>query len=230
MDGRYNYRVSKHEEPKQQEPEPALQHQPEEMDEGIDLEEAIELLRQHQQKCEDEGRYVEAEMAMNRIKELKKQLDEQNKEDLDSRHQNDLIELEETHISDFNDFNAEWDKRMNEFQQHSAQLIEALDEKHEQQYQESRKELEETMPGTFKASPQLITLKTTQKNLAKQKEYQQAHQIQIKANKLEAQEQDKYFKERELKIEAHLRKLVKQQEMEMESLRKRIIAGENEQK
>ena len=228
MDGRYNYRVSRHEEQKQQEPEP--QQEEPQQEEGIDLEEAIELLKKHQLECEGDGRYVEAEMAMNRIKELKKQLEAQNKEDISLRHQGDLTELEETHIAEFNEFNQDWDKRMNEFQQHSAQLLSALDEKHEQQYEEERKRLEENMPDLFKPSPSLIELQTQHKNLAKQKNYQQAHQIQIKANKLEAKERSKYNQGLDHKIDVQLKKLIKQQDMEVESLRKRIIAGENEQK
>lgn len=228
MDGRYNYRVSRTEEQKQPEPQPQQQEQ--EQEEGIELEEAIELLKKHQLECEEDGRYVEAEMAMNRIKELKKQLEQQNKEDISLRHQGDLTELEETHIAEFNEFNQDWDKRMNEFQQHSAQLLASLDEKHEQQYQEERKNLEENMPDLFKGSPALIELHTQHRNLAKQKNYQQAHKIQIQANKLETQERNKYQKELDHKIDVQLRKLVKQQDMEVESLKKRIIAGENEQK
>lgn len=129
---------------------------------------------------------------MNRVKELKKMLEEQEKQDLEEKHKTDLIELEETHIQEFNEFNAEWDKQMNEFQQHSGQLIQALAEKQDIQLQEYRKQLDETTPNLFKPSPQLIELKTTQVNLAKQKDYQQAHKIQIKANKLEVKEQEKY--------------------------------------
>ena len=232
MEDRYNYRVSRAEEPKQQEPQPQpqQQEQQQEQDEGIELEEAIELLKKHQLECEEDGRYVEAEMAMNRIKELKRQLEQQNKEDISMRHQGDLTELEETHIAEFNEFNQDWDKRMNEFQQHSAQLLASLDEKHEQQYQDKRKRLEDNMPDLFKPSTSLNELHAQHKNLAKQKNYQQAHQIQIKANKLEEKERSKYNQGLDHKIDVQLKKLVKQQDMEVESLRKRIIAGENEQK
>lgn len=44
--------------------------QPEEQQE-IDLEDAIKMLMGHQKKWEEEGKYVEAEMAKNRVKELK---------------------------------------------------------------------------------------------------------------------------------------------------------------
>ena len=220
MDGNFDTRSAKQDQNKQDES----------VQDNIDIEEAIEILKEHQQKCEDDGRYVEAEMAMNRIKELKKQHQENTKCDLEEKHSNDLIELEESHIQEFNNFNSEWDSRMNEFQSHSKQLIDALEEKHEQQYLDRKGQLEEKTPEGFKPSTQLIGLKKMQISLAKQKEYQQAHQIQIEANKLEHKERQKCLQERDIKIDTMLRKLVKQQEVEMESLRKRIIAGENEQK
>ena len=55
--------------PARQEQEHASAEQPEQNVEN--LEGFIEILSQHQKKCEEEGKYVEAEMAMNRIKELK---------------------------------------------------------------------------------------------------------------------------------------------------------------
>jgi hypothetical protein len=201
-----------------------------EVQEGENLEGFIEFLTEHQKKCEEEGKYVEAEMANNRVKELKKQLKAQHENELEMRHHGDLMELEEAHIQEFNNFNEEWDKRMNEFQIHSAQLIQALEEKQEQKLQEEHDQIDKKLGDSFKKSPELLSLISMQVNLAKQKEYQQAHQIQIKAQDLEIKEQNKYYQDRQKRIEQHENKIIKQQETEMESLRKRIIAGENEQK
>lgn len=169
-------------------------------------------------------------MAKNRIKELKEQKKQMDLDELMTRQQNENIELEETHILEFNNFNQEWDKRMNEFQMHSSQLIKGLEEKHIGQHEEYRKELEEKVPIKFKPSPELLNLRKIQVSLAKQKEYKEAHQVQVRAQKLEQQEHDKYMEERSYKIENFENKLFQKQENEMEALRKRIIAGENEQK
>lgn len=200
-------------------------------DEGeADIEEFIEILEEHCKQWEAQGKYVEAEMAKNRIKELKEQKKQMDLDELMTRQQNENIELEETHILEFNNFNQEWDKRMNEFQMHSSQLIKALEEKHIAQHEEYRKDLEEKVPIKFKPSPELLNLRKIQVSLAKQKEYKEAHQVQVRAQKLEQQEHDKYMEERGYKIENMENKLFQKQENEMEALRKRIIAGENEQK
>lgn len=169
-------------------------------------------------------------MAKNRIKELKQQQKDAILEEINYAHKTQLFELEETHISEFNHFNSEWDKRMNEFQVHSGELVNSLEEKHMQEREEHRDKMEQKIKESFKPSSELLNLQKIQVNLAKQKEYVEAHQVQVRAKKLETQEQNKYYQERENKIHAEEKKLVKKQELEMESLRKRIIAGENEQK
>lgn len=200
-------------------------------DEGeADIEEFIEILEEHCKQCEAQGKYVEAEMAKNRIKELKEQKKQMDLDELQTRQQNENIELEETHILEFNNFNQEWDKRMNDFQMHSSQLIKALEEKHIAQHEEYRASWEEKVPVKFKPSPELLNLRRIQVNLAKQKEYAEAHQVQVRAQKLEKQEHERYMEERAIKIENMENKLFQKQENEMEALRKRIIAGENEQK
>jgi hypothetical protein len=200
-------------------------------DEGeADIEEFIEILEEHCKNCEQEGKYVEAEMAKNRIKDLKEQKKQMDMDELLTRQQNENIELEETHILEFNSFNQEWDKRMNEFQMHSSQLIKALEEKHVAKHDEFRKQIEDKIPIKFKPSPELLNLRRIQVNLAKQKEYKEAHDVQVRAQKLEKIEQERYMEERQIKIEKAEEKLFQQQDNEMEALRKRIIAGENEQK
>lgn len=169
-------------------------------------------------------------MAMNRVKELKKQLKERDNQELKLRHESDLAELEETHIHEFNNFNQEWDKIMHQFQVHAAELIKSLEEKHDQELEQEREQIIEKLGDRYKKSPELLSLLSTQKNLAKQKEYKEAHKIQIQAQELEQREQKKYYQDRQKRIEKFESKIIQSQEKEMESLRKRIIAGENEQK
>ena len=195
-----------------------------------DIEDYIEILEEHCKQCEANGKYVEAEMAKNRIKELKEQKKQIDLDELQTRQQNENIELEETHILEFNNFNQEWDKRMNEFQVHSSQLIKALEDKHVSQQEEYRGQLEEKIPYKFKPSTDLLNLKRIQVNLAKQKEYKEAHEVQVRAQKLDQEENQKYAENRDLKIQNAMTKLLQSQDKEMEALRKRVIAGESEQK
>ena len=53
--------------------------------------------------------------------------------------------------------------------------IEQLEANHTAQLQENRQHLEETLPMTFKFSAELLNMRKIQTNLAKQKNYQEAH-------------------------------------------------------
>ena len=50
-----------------------------------------------------------------------------------------------------------------------------LENKHTKGLEENRQSLEENLPMTFKFSAELLNLRSIQKSLAKQKNYQDAH-------------------------------------------------------
>lgn len=97
-------------------------------------------------------------MAKNRIAELKANKKSKQLDELAIRQQNDCLELEETHIMEFNQFNQSWDQRMNEFQQHGLSLIKQLEEKHISALEEYSQTLEKELPNIFKPSAELLNL------------------------------------------------------------------------
>lgn len=80
---------------------------------------------------------------------------------------------------------------------------------------------------TFKQSAELLNLQKIQQQLAKQKEYAEAHQVQIKGNELVEQEREKYMQQRHKKIVSAEAKLIQKQQNEMGALRKKIDATMN---
>ena len=56
-----------------------------------------------------------------------------------------------------------------------------LEERHVHELEENRSNLEQKLPMTFKFSAELLNLRKIQDNLAKQKEYAEAHKVQVKA-------------------------------------------------
>ncbi len=219
------------EDPRDKQPVPQHDQEEEVEEEGEgNIDDFIEILEQHQKECEVNGKYVEAEMAKNRIAELKDQKKNKESDELKIRQQNDCLELEETHIMEFNQFNQTWDQRMNEFQQHGMSLIKQLEDKHIQQLELYAQDLEKDLPTNFKPSAELLNLRKIQLSLAKQKNYTEAHQVQFRSNKQEKREMREFDETREKKKMILEQKLIKQQENEMSALRAKIEAGENEQK
>lgn len=80
----------------------------------------------------------------------------------------------------------------------------------------------------FKASAELLNLKRIQSNLAKQKNYQEAHQVQCRVHDLEEKERGIYEEVRHKKILASESKLMNKQANEMAAHKKRLELRMNE--
>jgi len=89
-------------------------------------------MEEHRATCEAEGRYVEAELAKNRIAELKEQQFTSQMEELMFLHEQQRNECEQAHIKQYQEFNEHWDRELQQSQQEDSKEIQALEEKHTQ--------------------------------------------------------------------------------------------------
>merc|ERR1711970_3327 len=90
----------------------------------------LQILEEHRKNCERQGKYVEAEIAKNRLDELRRHEENRRREAMRSRQIAERLGVEEAHMMEFQQFNAMWDKRMAEFEQKSADLDETMKERH----------------------------------------------------------------------------------------------------
>ena len=97
---------------------------------------------------------------------------------------------------EYQDFNKRWDDALAQMEAQDQQAIRALEERHIRDLEENR------LPLTFKLSAELLNLKTIQGQLARQKQYAEAHQVQIKAQQMEDEERERYMQQRHKKIVA----------------------------
>ena len=67
-------------------------------------------------------------------------------------------------------------------------------------------------------------------NLSKNKRYVEAHKVQQLCNQLEKDEFDKWQERRKKKMENMMKLLESKHKNELEALRKRILAGQDEQR
>mmetsp|Transcript_2115 Transcript_2115/g.2876 ORF Transcript_2115/g.2876 Transcript_2115/m.2876 type:complete len:216 (-) Transcript_2115:127-774(-) len=146
-----------------------------------------------------------------------------------SRQIAERLGVEEAHMLEFQQFNLIWDKKMNEYETHAEELVEAMKERHASELRDYQRKLmgKQIRP---KFSKDLLNLRKIQETLAKQKDYAEAHKIKLKSDALEAWELEKWHGERQqdlLQKEGKF-KFVKQQELV--ALQKRIQSGREEQK
>jgi len=190
----------------------------------------IEILYEHQINCEKQGKYVEAELAKNRISELKKKEKQRQDESLRQKQMNEKLEIEQAHLVEFNEFNREWDEKMNDFHSHAQILEKGMLEKHEQEIMEFRDNIDHNLPERPKLSAELLNQRKIQENLARQKDYQEAHKVQLRAQHMEKEEFGKWQEDRGRKIDLEEKRLLHAQEQELNALRKKIQAGHDQQR
>ena len=167
-------------------------------------------------------------MAKNRIEELKIQDFTRRREQLIYEQAREREEVEQAHLMEYQDFNKRWDEALGQIEQQDQQAIRALEDRHIRDLEENRQMLEQKLPLTFKQSAELLNLKMIQQQLARQKQYAEAHQVQIKAQQMEEEERERYMQSRHKKIVAAEATLIQRQANEMNALRKKIETGMNE--
>merc|ERR1711865_1175570 len=115
----------------------------------------LRILEEHRAECEAQGKYVEAEIAKKRLDELHEHEENRQKEAMRSRQITERLGVEEAHMMEFQQFNAIWDKKMEEFKANAKQLVDNMKKK--------------------------LNTRKIQETLAKMKQYSEAHKIKLKA-------------------------------------------------
>jgi hypothetical protein len=77
-------------------------------------------LEEHRKNCEQQGKYVEAEIAKNRLEELKVHEDKRQEEALRARQISEMLGVEEAHVLELKQFNMNWDKKMSEYEERAS--------------------------------------------------------------------------------------------------------------
>ncbi|CDW87163.1 UNKNOWN [Stylonychia lemnae] len=192
-----------------------------ELGDGQKIEDYLQVLEEHRRNCEKEGNFVEAEMAKSRIEEMKVQEAQRQLEQLVLKHQQEKAELEDQHQREYDQFNQEWDQRMSQKDQEHQLMLQQLDEQHQRDLEKNRIDLDQKIPAIFKPSSELLNLKKIQDQLAKQKEYGEAHKVQQKIIELSKEEEEKYSQVRQKKIVAAETLMIQKQQQQMNALRKK---------
>ena len=133
------------------------------------MQDFLEILEEHRKNCERQGKYVEAEIAKNRLDELRLHEENRRREAMRSRQIAERLGVEEAHMLEFQQFNLIWDRKMAEYETHAEELVEAMKERHGAELRDYQRRVmgRQIRP---KYSKDLLNLRKIQETLAKQKE------------------------------------------------------------
>merc|ERR1719253_2082886 len=119
----------------------------------------LEVLEKHRADCEREGKYEEAELAATRLQQLRDHEENRRREELRSQQLAERLGVEEAHMSELQEFNEIWDRKVAEFESHAANLQNTLASRHGQEHQDSLDRLRrDTEPRTPRWSKDLLNL------------------------------------------------------------------------
>jgi len=190
----------------------------------------LRILEEHRIECEKNGKYVEAEIAKKRLDELREHEENRQREAMKSRQITERLGVEEAHVMEFQQFNAIWDKKMEEFEMNAKQLSDNMKTKHANELFRFKDKLQKTMPYRPKFSKELLNTRKIQETLAKMKQYAEAHKVKLKADHLEQVELEDLRSKHARKLAAQEMQFAQRQTSELNALEKRIETARQEHK
>lgn len=189
----------------------------------------LQLLEEYRLKCQAEGNYPEAKKAQLKYEELKKKETVRQLQQTRETQEKELESLENAQKQQLEEFNKAWDSYMSEYEATAYKSLEKLKEKHIAEYQEVMTKITEEAQKKVKHSKDLLELRQKQHALARQKIYEEAEKIKLKADLLEAAENEKNESIVRKAVEKKEKQIRQQQQMALTALLKRIERDRNEQ-
>lgn len=185
--------------------------------------EFLRILEEYRVKCEEEGNYLEAGRANKQLSVLRKQEEARQQKAVLARQLSERQDVQLAHNMQFSDFNAAWDKYMEEYDGMAQLYIQQMTERHALVLLEYQKQLRHDLAGKPpKWSKELLEYRRRQHILARGKEYAEAEKIKKVSDKVEEKERKGMEREQAVLFARREAKYRQQQQAELSALLKRI--------
>lgn len=169
--------------------------------------EFINILEEHQFNCEKSKKFVDAEIAKQKITQLKQVEKEKILSDMKFRHNEELVTLDIEKGNAFSQFNMEWDKNYYELMEKFVEFEDRLKKQQQEDLNERIIEFEKKFVPLIKPTSEILNLERILSGLIRQKEYIKAHQIQSEIDKLSNIDLTNYNLEKERKLAKEVEKI-----------------------
>lgn len=138
-----------------------------------------------------------------KVDELKNALEVSKKRDLTRKHQFEINSLDEMYKKEYENLELVYNNKFSELELKSKQQEESMNLKHQEDMKFFYTQLEKKLPNNVKYSKKYLDLKNMEMNLAKQKKYKDAQLIKKKCEEIEAEDTNRFQKEKTEKINSH---------------------------
>lgn len=191
--------------------------------------EFLRILEEYRLKCEEEGNYLEAGRAHKQLQILRAQEEKRQQKVLKVRQISERQDVQLAHNLQFSEFNAQWDRYMEEYDNMAQSYIQQMTERHAIVLLEFQKQLRaELASKPPKWSKELLEWRRRQHILARGKSYKEAQRIKRVADKTEEKERVEMEQSQAINFARREAKFRQQQQAELQALLKRIEARRRE--
>lgn len=143
-------------------------------------------------KLRQDGRYLEAEQVYQSLINLKVQ-EQVAKSEIDKKNElTAKLANEENHLIEFEKFCETWDNKMREYEKSCEQALVSLQQKHEKRLVEFHQAEDEHRKISYKPSKKILELRQTEKALANQNAFREAHNVKLKADQLDIDDRNRH--------------------------------------
>lgn len=171
------------------------------------IREFIQILEEHQYKCEKNKKFVDAEIAKQKVAQLKQVEKEKILSDTKFRHQEEITGFEIERNSTFIEFNNEWDRNYQELMEKFAEFEEKLKVQQQEDLNARIVEFDKKFHPVVKPTSEILNLTKILNGLIRQKDYIKAHQIQSQIDKLSEFDSSQYALEKERRLAKEVEKI-----------------------
>lgn len=191
--------------------------------------EFLRILEEYRIKCEDEGNYLEAGRAHEQLNTLRRQEERRQQKAVRARQISERSDVQVAHNMQYSDFNAAWDRYLEEYDNMAQMYIQQMTERHAVALLDFQRKLQMEMADRPpKWSRELLEWRRRQHMLARQKNYAEAQRIKKIADKLEDKERKSIEGSSAGMFARKEGQFRQQQQAELQALLKRIDARRKE--
>ncbi|CAE7783961.1 Aste57867_22357, partial [Symbiodinium microadriaticum] len=191
--------------------------------------EFMRILEEYRVKCEEEGNYLEAGRAHKQLDILRVQEEKRQQKAIKVRQITERQDVQLAHNMQFSEFNAAWDKYMEEYDNMAQVYIQQMTERHAIVLLEYQKQLRAELAGKPpKWSKELLEWRRRQHILARGKKYTEAQKLKRIADRAEQKEKEEMEQGQAINFARREAKYRQQQQAELQALLTRIEARRKE--
>jgi len=189
--------------------------------------EYIELMREHQLNCVKDGNFIEAELAKQRVIQLKKIQDKKDLIEAKRRQKVDKRKFQENKIQEIKETKKELNEKYAEEMTKLEDSLLELKKKQEDELKNYFIDFEKNYPTDIKPSNELIEKQKQLDYYIKTEDYPNAHLAQVEIGQIQKKEKEKFLNEKEKKIEKEISKIQNRHNNETQAMELKINNHKN---